>query len=234
MFIPLRQYQALAIITLLLGACAPTDRPDKQAGYTVLNAAPGRATAAHDSVEVVEFFMYSCSHCHAFDEPLNGWLQERPAIHFQRYPIAFSARDVPLQRLYYAVQTLPNPAQLHRSIFAAIHQQKLTLDSEAAIADYMVQLGIERGAFLAAYHAPAVQQQIDHVLALRHRYAIRAVPTLIVADRFLTSPAMVEGSSLAADSSQAIEHATIRMLDQLVAQAETAVTPPQAGQHASP
>ncbi|WP_219134034.1 thiol:disulfide interchange protein DsbA/DsbL [Janthinobacterium sp. UMAB-60] len=234
MSISLYQYRALAIISLLLVACAPTDRPDNQAGYTLLNANPGHSTPSRSSVEIVEFFMYSCGHCYAFDEPLNAWLQKRPAIHFQRVPIAFSARDVPLQRLYYAVQTLPNPAQLHRSIFAAIHQQKRPLDSESEITDYMVQLGIERAAFLAAYHAPAVQQQIDHVLALRHRYAIRAVPTIIVADRFLTSPAMVQGSSLAADTSQPIEHATIRMLDYLLAQAETAITPPPGDHQAQP
>lgn len=219
---------ALALASLLLTACSPADRPDHPAGYTVLDVSQAPPAPAPGAAEVVEFFMYSCGHCHAFDGPLNAWVRARPAIRFQRLPIAFSARDVPLQRLYFAVQALPNPEQLHRRIFDAIHRQKRALDSEGAMADFMVQQGIDRAAFLDAYRAPGVQQQIDRVLALRHRYAVRAVPTLVVADRFLTSPSMVQAG---ADAAQPVEQATLRMLDHLLAQA---AVPRQARQEAPP
>ena len=212
------QKWALAAICLLLAACTASDQPDNSNGYAALKLSPESSTSTRRSADVVEFFMYSCRHCHALDAPLNAWVRERRGTHFERVPSAFSARDVPLQRLYFAVQALPNPEALHRSIFNAIHVQKLSFESEGSIADFMVRQGIERAAFVAAYHAPSVQQQIDHALGLRHRYAIRGVPAIVVADRFLTSPAMMQGSSSTADTSQPIEQATIRMLDHLLTQ----------------
>lgn len=208
-------FRAVAIVSLLLAACTPTDRSGNQAGYAVLEASQEHARPSRDAVGVVEFFMYACRHCDAFDAPLHTWAQQRPAIHLQRVPIAFSARDLPLQRLYFAVQTLPDPEQLHRRIFNAIHQQKLTLDSETAISDFMLEQGISRTAFLAAYRASGVQQQVDRALAQRNRYAIRAVPSIVVGERFLTSPAMVQDSALT-DPGQSTESATIRMLDDLL------------------
>ncbi|MYM24374.1 thioredoxin domain-containing protein [Duganella sp. FT135W] len=226
---PLHRYSAFAIISLLV-ACAPADQSASQSGYAVLDAGLTPPAASASSAEVVEFFMYSCGHCYRLEAPLNAWSQQRGAIRFRRIPMAFSVRDEPLQRLYYVVQSQPNAELLHRRIFSAIHQQKIVLDSESAIADYMVQLGIARTDFLAAYRGPVVQQQVEHALALRHSYAIRAVPTLVVADRFVTSPAMVESSAAAADPSLSIEHATTRMLDYLLAKAEKA-DPPQPGDH---
>lgn len=215
--------RAPAVLFALLAACTPPDRSDHPAGYTTLQLDREHAALAREAGDVVEFFMYSCGHCHALDAPLDAWSRERPAIRFGRVPLAFSARDVPLQRLYFAVQALPDPERLHRRIFDALHRQKLKLDSEDAMADFMVRQGIERARFLDAYRAPSVQQQLDRALALRHRYAIRAVPAIVVADRFVTSPAMVQASAAAADIPPSVEHATIRMLDALLAQARAAV-----------
>jgi thiol:disulfide interchange protein DsbA len=217
---PFIELPALALAGLLLAACTPPELPP---AYTELNVGPETATPVGEGVEVIEFFMYSCGHCAAFDEPLHDWAGKRQAVQFERMPIAFSARDVPLQRLYFAVQALPDPQRLHRRIFEAIHRQHLQLDSENTMADFMVRQGIDRAAFLDAYRAPAVQRQVDRVLALRHRYAIRAVPTVVVANRFVTAPGMVEGSAFAADSAQPVEQVTLRMLDHLLALAQTAV-----------
>ncbi|WUR12731.1 thiol:disulfide interchange protein DsbA/DsbL [[Empedobacter] haloabium] len=204
----------------LLAACTPPDRP---AAFTELHIARDRLAPAGDAIDVTEFFMYSCGHCAAFDAPLHAWAGQRQAVRLQRLPIAFSDRDVPLQRLYFAVQALPDPQRLHRRIFDAIHRQHLKLDSEDALADFMAAQGIDRAAFLAAYRAPAVQGQLDRVLALRHRYAVRAVPTLVVADRFVTSPGMVESSALAEDAGQTVEQATLRLVDRLLVLARTGV-----------
>lgn len=203
----------------LLAACTPPKHPS---AYTELHVARDHTAPVGDGIGVTEFFMYSCGHCAAFDAPLHAWADQRQAVRLQRLPIAFSDRDVPLQRLYFAVQALPDPQQLHRRIFDAIHRQHLKLDSENALADFMAAQGIERAAFLAAYRAPEIQEQLDRVLALRHRYAVRAVPTLVVADRFVTSPGMVEGSALAEEAGQTVEQATLRVLDDLLARARNA------------
>lgn len=217
--------RASAVLFALLTACTPPDRSDHPTGYTTLQLDREHAALAQEAGDVVEFFMYSCGHCHALDAPLQDWSRERPAIRFARIPLAFSARDVPLQRLYFAVQALPDPERLHRRVFDAIHRHKLKLDSEDAMAEFMVRQGVERARFLDAYRAPGMQRQLDRALALRHRYAIRAVPALVVADRFLTSPAMVQASAPAANVAPSREYATTQMVDALLAQARAAVPP---------
>ena len=101
--------------------------------YVVLdNAAPYEPVAG--KVEVVEFFGYWCPHCNAFEPELETWLKRLPSnVSFKRVPVAFNQVHEPLQKLYYALESLGRVGDMQRKVFTAIHADKINLNSHDAI-----------------------------------------------------------------------------------------------------
>ena len=86
-------------------------------------------------VEVLEFFMYSCPHCNAFDPSLEAWVKQQSAdVAFRRVPVAFRPNLEIHQRLYYALEALGLLGQLHAKAFAAIHVEHKMLMKEEDVA----------------------------------------------------------------------------------------------------
>ena len=85
--------------------------------YVVLdNAAPYEPVAG--KVEVVEFFGYWCPHCNAFEPELETWLKRLPSnVSFKRVPVAFNQVHEPLQKLYYALESLGRVGDMQRKVF---------------------------------------------------------------------------------------------------------------------
>src|SRR5690349_9891365 len=62
---------------------------------------PAPVDAPAGKIEVLEFFSYSCVHCHNFEPLLEDWEKRKPAdVVLRRTPVAFSRDFVPMQRLY--------------------------------------------------------------------------------------------------------------------------------------
>ena len=96
------------------------------------NAAPYEPVAG--KVEVVEFFGYWCPHCNAFEPELETWLKRLPSnVSFKRVPVAFNQVHEPLQKLYYALESLGRVGDMQRKVFTAIHAEKINLNSQDAI-----------------------------------------------------------------------------------------------------
>jgi thiol:disulfide interchange protein DsbA len=61
---------------------------------------------AEGKIEVIEFFMYTCPHCHTLEPAVDAWLQtvDKEKIHFTKIPVQFSGDDD--VRLHYALESL--------------------------------------------------------------------------------------------------------------------------------
>lgn len=149
-----------------LGRAAPTDSPAGQ-------------------VEVVEFFAYSCVHCHNFEPLFEEWIQKKPDyVTVKRAPVAFSAAFVPMQRLYYTLEEMKLVDKLHAAVFKAIHVERLPLTTPGAITDWVVRQGVDRARFTEIYNSAATNTKSQRAAALQDAYAVEGTPALGVAGKF--------------------------------------------------
>ncbi len=178
-------------------AHAQMKKPELGTHYLALGAvAPTEAPAG--KVEVVEFFWYNCPHCNAFEPELAAWLKKLPKnIAFRRVPVAFNASFVPQQRLYFSLEALGLVEKLHGKVFDAIHNQKIKLDEGQAIANWVVQNGVDQAKFLNAYNSFSVETKTKKSVQLQEAYKVEGVPALGIAGRFYTDAGLAGGMTRA-------------------------------------
>ena len=189
----------------LAGGAVAQGAPVEGQQYVRLSTpAPYGPLPADKKVEVVEFFWYECPHCYAFDPMLEAWTKRLPAdVSFRRVPVGFTARHVLTQKMYYALEDMGKlDANLHRRIFNAIHQQNKRLLSEADMAAFLGENGVDPAKFTEMYRSFQVSNQSNRAKQLTEAYKIDGVPALGIQGRYWTSGALAgshERSLLVAD-----------------------------------
>ena len=142
-------------------------------------------------VDVVEFFGYWCPHCNAFEPQLEAWVKKLPTqVAFRRMAVAFNAPQEPLQRLYFAIESVGQVDTLHRKVFAAIHSQKVRLYSDTEITDWLKTVGADGAKIGDAMKSFSVATKLRQARTLAENYKIDGVPTLGIQGRFITSPSI--------------------------------------------
>lgn len=150
-----------------------------------LPVAPGK-------IEVVEFFGYWCPHCNAFEPALDAWAKQLPAdqVAFRRISISFRANQEPLQRLFYALESLGLVETLHRKVFAAIHVERRAMNSDEDIAAFLKAQGADAAKVVDTMKSFAVATKVRQSKQQAESYGIEGVPTLGVAGRWRTAPSI--------------------------------------------
>ncbi len=164
-------------------------------------------------VDVVEFFGYWCPHCNAFEPLLEAWVRKLPAaqVNFHRVSVAFNAAQEPLQRLYYALDSLGLLDSLHAKVFAALHVQRQRLDKDADIGEWASKNGADGAKIMDTMKSFSVATKLRQARQLVEGYKIDGIPMLGIQGRYMTSP------SIAGTPERALAVA-----DQLIAQARKA------------
>ena len=207
---------ALSLSLLALGATATPANPQNGVDYRTLDKA--QQTDSGKKVEVMEFFGYFCPHCNSLEPALADWVKKQgDRIVFKRVPVVFRDTMIPQQKLYYALEAMGRIEDLHPKVFQAIHVQRQSLATDAAIVDFMVKQGVDKQKFLDVYNSFAVQTKVQRAAQLQNAYQVDGVPLLAVDGRFLTSPAIV-GESMGNRPEPVLHAATFQVLDWLVAQ----------------
>ncbi len=207
---------ALSFSLLAFGATATPANPQNGVDYRTLDKA--QQTDSGKKVEVMEFFGYFCPHCNSLEPALADWVKKQgDRIVFKRVPVVFRDTMIPQQKLYYALEAMGRIEDLHPKVFQAIHVQRQSLATDAAIIDFMVKQGVDKQKFLDVYNSFAVQTKVQRAAQLQNAYQVDGVPLLAVDGRFLTSPAIV-GESMGNRPEPVLHAATFQILDWLVAQ----------------
>lgn len=163
-------------------------------------------------VDVVEFFGYWCPHCNAFEPALEAWVKKLPPqAQFRRMPVVFNAAHEPLQKLYFAIESLGLVDSLHRKVFAAIHVQRARLNTDSEILDWAKANGVDAAKLGDAMKSFSVDNKMKQARKLAESFRIEGVPTLGIQGRYMTSP------SIAGTAERALAVA-----DQLIAQSRKA------------
>ncbi|MRD47374.1 thiol:disulfide interchange protein DsbA/DsbL [Caenimonas koreensis] len=187
-----RKFSGLALVAIasLPHARAQINVPVE--GTHFLEMSPRQPTRDRAQVEVVEFFAYSCVHCHAFEPALDAWQKALPAgILFRRIPVAFNdGAQVLHQRLYFALESLGLLERLHRRVFAAIHVQHDHLHSAPEIAAFLARNGVDAEQVMQVMNSFGVTSRLKPAMQLAGGYGIEGTPSLGIDGRWLTSGSM--------------------------------------------
>lgn len=204
---------AATLIACSAGAFAA--EPKSGVDYTTLDMPP-RAEAGK-KVEVVEFFMYSCPHCHALEPLLAQWVrQQGEKIAFRRVHLAFSGPNDAQAHAYATLEAMGKLDVMHDKIFHAIHVERNRLNKDDALLDLAVKNGIDKGKYLEFFNSFAVQTKVKRNIALTGSYKIDSAPSIVIDGRYLTSPSQAGRPGQSEAQSQ---QATLQVMDALVAKA---------------
>lgn len=214
-----RRHAALA---LAASGLAPTARaqggPVEGRHYALLTPA---LPATPGKIEVLEFFLYTCPHCYAFDPLLEAWVHKLAAdVSFRRVPVGAQLMLKLHQRMFYALEAMGalTPA-MHAGIFNAFHRGGVQITDDAAAVALVGQLGADTARFKQALNSFGVQSKITQGLKLAEACGISTVPALVIAGRWRTGPGM--GSTAGQDEAAGARQ-TLATADFLIQQARQA------------
>ena len=166
--------------------------PQEGADYILLDKV-ATTEAAAGKIEVVEFFWYSCPHCNRFEPQLEAWTKKMPKdVVLRRAPVAFRADFEPQQRLYFVLEAMGKVDEIHKKVFAAIHTEKLPLNTPEQIADWAEKQGISKAKFMEAYNSFPVATKARKSTQLQDAYKVDGVPALGVAGKYYTSGSVAQ------------------------------------------
>lgn len=188
-----REFSQVALLTAAAPALVSTAQAQTEAfkeGKDYLKlASPAPVDSPAGKVEVIEFFGYWCPHCAKFEPTFDAWVKKQPAhIVVRRNPIAFSAAQEPLQRLYFALEAMGKLDELHGKVFVAIHGEHQKMSTPDDIANWAARQGLDRAKFLEFFNAFSVSGKLKRAAQMAEAYKLDGVPALGVAGRYFTSP----------------------------------------------
>lgn len=199
--------QQLGALALLAGPAGHV-LAQRAGGPAYQELSPAVPTAAKGKIEVVEFFHYGCPHCRDFDPLIEHWIKRLPAdVAFSRVPAIWGNPQLQgYARLYYTIEVTGQIDALHEHVFVAVQENKLPLNTEDGVRDWVSKRGVDAKAFMEAYKSFGVQSMVQRADQAARAYKIQGVPTMAVDGRFLTSASMT-GS----------HEGTLKQVDQLLA-----------------
>jgi protein dithiol oxidoreductase (disulfide-forming) len=167
-------------------AWAQGRKPESGDDYQTLDKrAPVDAPAG--KIEVLEFFWYSCPHCNAFEPALEAWIKRAPSdVVIKRVPVAFQDTFVPQQKLFFAIESMGLIDKLHAKVFHAIHVERLRLNQNDAIGDWVAKQGVDRARFMEQFNSFSTASRASRAVNLQNAYKVEGVPSLGIAGRFYT------------------------------------------------
>ena len=181
-----RRTFSLALATGSLGSSAAWAQNAFRSGkdYITLDK-PVATEAGNGRIEVIEFFWYSCPHCNSFEPAFERWAKAAPKdVLVRRVPVAFRPDFEPQQRLYFSLEALNLIETVHPKVFQAIHGEKLPLNTEAAILDWVARQGVDKARFAETWKSFGVASKVRRAVQLQNEYRIEGVPSLGVAGRY--------------------------------------------------
>ena len=194
-----------ALLSTATPARAQIAQPDRE--YVTLDHP--HAVATGPKIEVIEFFWYGCPICYEFQPKFSRWeLQAPEYVAVRRIPVVGQESYDHFARMYYSLEATGQLERLHWPVYDNYHFDGVKLNEEPVMFDWVARNGVDRDKFIAAYNSDAATKQLADTDALMKDYNIRAVPTIIVDGKYMTSGRMAGSTTRLAE-----------VLDQLVKQA---------------
>jgi thiol:disulfide interchange protein DsbA len=157
--------------------------------YTVL--ANPQPIQDSNKIEVLEFFWYGCPHCYSLHPHLKTWLMTAPGhVDFRYVPAIFRPTWVSGAKIFYTLEAMGMTHALHDKIYDALHRDKIDLNDETALFDWIEKQGVDRKKFESTYNSFGVQNQVTRSTQMSRQYQLTGVPALVINGKYVTSGKM--------------------------------------------
>ena len=147
---------------------------------------------------VMVFVHFSCPYCRGIHPALMQWSRNLPpGISFEVIPAVALQSHAPMALAYYAVLAT-DPRQLEAyttRLYSLLQDQHRSAERPETFVEAAAATGIPRDRFLTAVQSEEVRQYAVRAQALTRAYALEEVPSVVVGNRFLTSPRRVQNQS---------------------------------------
>ena len=143
--------------------------------------------AGRERIEVVEFFWYGCPHCFDFEPVLADWVKKLPAdVVVRRSPAIFpNNKWTPGARIYYTLEAMNLLDKFHSEVFNAIHKERLRLEDEKVLFEWVAKKGIDTRQFTETWSSFGVQSQLQQARRTTLAAGVTGVPSVMVHGRYL-------------------------------------------------
>ena len=190
-----REFALGATAFALPGLLALPARAQSGPGYVTLKErAPVESPAGQ--IEVIEFFSYGCSHCKNFEPMFSAWKKAAPKdVNVRLVHVGFQSSFEPLQRIYYALETM-GPAALekvHGKVFDALQTERKRVDKPEVLFPWIAEQGVDRAKFEEAYKSFGVASKLRRAVQLQEAYKVEGTPALGIAGKYYTDGSMAGG-----------------------------------------
>lgn len=166
-------------------------------------------------IELIEFFWYSCPHCNQFEPRFAQWVKNAPKdVVVRRIPVSFRDDFAPQQRLFFTIEAMNLMETLHPKVFAAIHVEKLMLNTDASVLAWAEKQGVDKAKFNEVYKSFGVASKLKRAVQLQNDFKVEGVPSLGVAGRYY-----IDGT-LAGSMDRAL-----KVAESLIAQSRSSAAP---------
>jgi thiol:disulfide interchange protein DsbA len=174
------KWLALALLAVMPVTAFTQEAPTFEEGVNYHWVASNPAQG--DSIQVLEFFWYSCPHCYSFEPYLEKWLETKPAdVEVVKVPATFNRPEVMMHaRTFYALEAMGVPPSIHVDIMAEMHDRKNKMSDQAAVERFLESKGVDIAAFRQAMESFAVYVKVQQAQQMAQRFSISGVPALVV------------------------------------------------------
>lgn len=187
-----RRHFTLGLSALACGLSLPALAQSSN-GYIQLKT-PVATSLPKGQIEVIEFFSYGCVHCMNFEPIFQAWKKTQPKdVVVTMVHVGFSKSFEPLQKLFYALQTINALDSTHNKVFTAVQKERIRLDSPDVLFNWIAQQGLDRAKFEAAYNSFGAASSVRRAIQLQEAYQVEGTPALGIAGRYYTDGSLAKG-----------------------------------------
>ncbi len=208
---------ALAATAMIAStAFATPSDPKNGAEYTTLS--PAQPTqAVGKKIEVIEFFAYHCPACYMMETHVAEWAKKhKDDVTFRRIAFPFKGPADPEAHLWVTLDAMGKSDELHSKVFNANHVERLHLNTDELILDWVSKKsGLDNAKFLGYWNSFGVLTKLKRLPQMTANYKIDSTPSFVVDGRYLLSPSTVGTANPALENQ--LPQATKAVLDALVA-----------------
>lgn len=173
---------ALSFIGLQASAFEATEGKD----YRIVSPT---VDSPRDTIEVVDFFAYTCAHCQRLAPMLQDWAKTLPPdVTIKRVPVAWEPATQFLSQIYYTFEALDRLDDLHPAFWQDILDGQIT--NQADLQNWLEKHKVDLTQWNNAYNSFAVTMHTQQALQTWQNYRLDATPYVAVAGKYLTAPHM--------------------------------------------
>lgn len=187
---------ALISFSFLMSAQALAAGEPYHEGFEYARIVPPQPTQVPvGKIELVEVFWFGCPSCYVFEPHLEKWAKAKPAnVVLIRIPAQFNDSWKIHARAFYTAEVLNVGDKIQQPFFEEYHVKGNRLDSKEKLQAFFERFGVKKEQFNAAFDSPAVNKRLQDAEILAAKYAIQAVPSLVVDGKYRAAKSQVDNS----------------------------------------